>query len=307
MDAKPAKRRRFRYSLRGLMLLILVLCIGLGVWGEKARRQRLAVAAILAYGGFAAYDYEMVNGDFEPDQHPSEPKWLLRLSGIDFFHNVEYVGLIQPDLDSAGKALSPNRPPNPVFAKLADLPGLRKLKLIDATDAEIDRLRGLTGLEELYIDEAAPGLSDAGIQPLSNLKKLKALSLAGRFTDKGLSHLSELRNLEQLYLLGNYSNGSKAKPITGDGLKYLRGMTKLCWLIIDSDGIGDDGLSHLKALDKLESLTLLDSHVTDAGLRTLVKIPRLKWICLGDDKMITSETIASLEKSRPDVKIVRFR
>ena len=91
MDVKLAKRRRFRYSLRGLMLLILVLCIGLGVWAEKARRQRSAVAAILSSGGDAAYDYEMVNGDYQADRHPSEPKWLLRLSGIDFFHNVKYV------------------------------------------------------------------------------------------------------------------------------------------------------------------------------------------------------------------------
>ena len=213
----------------------------------------------------AVYDYEMVNGDYEPKRHPSEPKWLIRVSGIDFFHNVEYVILAQADLDSSENALSPNRPLNPVFAKLADLPGLRKLKLEGTTDAEIGRLRGLTGLEELYIDEAA-GLSDAGVQPLSNLKNLKVLSLEGRITDKGLSHLSELRNLEQLYLLcGNSSDDSKSKPITGEGLKYLRGMTKLRWLVIASDGIGDEGLSHLKALDKLESLTLLDSHVTDAG------------------------------------------
>ena len=109
MDVKPAKRRRFRYSLRSMMLLILVLCVGLGVWAEKARRQRSAVTAIVAYGGTVTYDYEMVDGYYQWNRHPSEPKWLLRLSGIDFFHNVVYAYL-----DSSKEALSPNRPLNPV-------------------------------------------------------------------------------------------------------------------------------------------------------------------------------------------------
>ena len=312
MDVKPAKRRRFRYSLRGLMLLILVLCIGLGVWAEKARRQRLAVAAIFAQDGFAAYDYEMVNGDYQPGRHPSEPKWLLRVSGIDFFHNVLWVWVALPhrDLDSAEKASSPDRALNPVFAKLADLPGLRKLTLNGPTDAEIGQLRGLTELEVLNIVESLE-LSDAGVQPLSNLKKLKILGLKGRITDKGLSHLSGLRNLETLSLLcmgpqgegENYSDGSK--PITGKGLKYLRGMTKLRTLVIDSDQIGDEGLSHLEGLDKLESLTLINPHLTDAGLRTLAKIPRLKELSLDDDDVITPEAIASFKKSRPNVQLIR--
>ena len=207
---------------------------------------------------------------------------------------------------------STNRHLNPVSAKLAELPGLRKLILIGATDAEIGRLRGLTGLEELNIDESV-GLSDAGIQSLSNLKKLKTLDLMGRITDKGISHLSGLRNLETLSLLcvdgsdgegENDSDGSK--PITGEGLKYLRGMTKLRDLALASNAIGDDGLSHLEGLDKLELLTLINSQVTDSGLRRLAKFPRLRAISFEDDKMITPEAIASFMKSRPDVQIINL-
>ena len=296
------------------MLLILVLCVVLGYFVERGRRQRLVVKAIKEAGGKVAYDYECVKvkGVYQSGRQPREPKWLLRLAGIDFFHEAKLVGIVQRDF-SEEEMYSTHRPVNPLLSKLRDLPGLRLLGLDGGfNDAEIEQLRGLTRLEELQVI-GADLLTEEGIANLSNLTNLKSLGLSCPVTDKGLSHLSGLRNLETLSLLcmgphgeaENYRDGSK--PITGEGLKYLRGMTKLRTLVIDSDQIGDEGLSHLEGLDKLESLSLslIDPHLTDACLRTLAKIPRLKKLCLDDDDVITPEAIASFKKSRPDVQLIR--
>ena len=50
--SKPAKRR-FRFSLRSVLVLITLVCIALAWWVVPAERQRVAVAAIRSAGGKA--------------------------------------------------------------------------------------------------------------------------------------------------------------------------------------------------------------------------------------------------------------
>ena len=66
--SKP-RRRWFQFSLRTLMVLVTVLCVWLGLVSERARKQREAVAAIEALGGWVWYDYQ------NSGQEPPGPKW----------------------------------------------------------------------------------------------------------------------------------------------------------------------------------------------------------------------------------------
>ena len=300
MDVKPAKRRRFRYSLRGLMLLILVICVVLGYFVERDRRQRLVVKAIKEARGKVAYDYEFVKGDYQAGRQPWEPKWLLRLTGIDFFHGTKLVIIKQRDF-SEEEAFSTDRPVNPLLPKLRDLPGLRRLRLVGVfNDAEIEQLRGLTQLEELHV-LGGPGLTEEGIANLSNLTNLKSLGLSCPLTDKGLSHLSGLRNLEELAIICDFGT----EPITNSGLHHIRGMTKLHDLFIGHSVIDDNGLSVLQEMNRLDTIALLDSQITDAGLRHLTEFPRLKSLSLMYDDLISKEEMKRFEAARPDVKIIR--
>jgi len=85
--SKP-RRRWFQFSLRTLLVLLTVLCVWLGVTVNRARKQREAVAAIEALGGYVRYEYQYGSG-----QEPPGPKWLRELIGEEYFVSVVYVVL----------------------------------------------------------------------------------------------------------------------------------------------------------------------------------------------------------------------
>src|SRR5947209_3836521 len=81
---KTPRRRWFRYSLRTLLLLTLLLCTAARWMAVRAERQKAAVAAILADGGSVYYDYQFKAGDagygqFEQHPAPYGPVFLRAL------------------------------------------------------------------------------------------------------------------------------------------------------------------------------------------------------------------------------------
>jgi len=116
--AKPLSRpwRRFlRFSVRGLIVLVLVLGGWLGWIVRNARIQREAVAVIRKMGGSFTYDWAWRDGetaagirnangtllyDWEwyfgeeiPAGKPWAPKRLVDFVGVDYFGNVAEDGL----------------------------------------------------------------------------------------------------------------------------------------------------------------------------------------------------------------------
>src|SRR6516225_2413481 len=88
-------RRFLRFSVRGLILIVIVLGAGLGWIVRQAHIQRDAVAAIRKAGGSVTYDWEFDNGKFLPGGKPWAPSWLVDLIGVDFFDRVTLVDLRQ--------------------------------------------------------------------------------------------------------------------------------------------------------------------------------------------------------------------
>lgn len=190
MTTPKPKRRWLRFSLRTLLVFVVVLSVPLTwfAWRlEKARRQREAVEAILGLGGVVAYDYQVdESGEWIEGAEPTAPEWLRKLLGDDFFCDVLCVDVF----------------PAPKFG-----------------DDEARHLKGLTELEHLYLFSQ---ISDSGLAHLEGLTKLKTLSLNGtQISDSGLAHLEGLTRLETLYLHGSLFTLDDMQ-VTGEGIQELQ-------------------------------------------------------------------------------------
>jgi hypothetical protein len=162
-------RRFLRFSVRGLILIVIVLGAGLGWIVRQAHIQRDAVAAIRKAGGTVSYDWEWKDGKSIRGGKPWAPRWLVDLIGTDYFGHVTIV----------------------------DFPGAST-----ATDATLAHVGPLTRLQWLTVNHAS--VSDAGLVHLKGLTNLSVLGLDGtQVTDVGLVHLKGLTRLSDLGLNGS--------------------------------------------------------------------------------------------------------
>jgi hypothetical protein len=332
----PRHRRRwFSLSLRGLMLLVLV--VG-GVMGWKARRARLqqrAVATIQGLHGSVIYDWEY---DWEyagnhfmkkPASVPPGPSWLRRALGDEYFQDVAAV--ILPTESGLPPAFDESREPfDPKYARLllddqlACLDGLDRIEnlhlqgghlkpeglerlarlgrlkdltlIIDALDADrLAHLGGLTNLERLSVMVKRGDVGDLAF--LDRLTKLRSLQLIeGPVTDAGLAHIGRLSQLETLYIDGS--------ELTDAGLAHLEGLKALERLTLYSaSGITDAGLAHLEGLSELVDLELFGTPLSDEGLQHFRNLPKLRTLLFAMGR-ISDRAIKKMKETRPGLRIL---
>jgi hypothetical protein len=280
------ERRWFQFSLRTLLVAVVLIGFGsawLGVKVQKAREQKAAVDAILNSGGSVTYDYESDSqGNHVPEPAASYgTKWLRPLLGIDFFQSVNVVTysgnhcVVAADLE-----------------RLKDLPDLKTFAMLGhqvAPDVAFKPLADLTQLQVLCICD--PALTDAGMEFLKKLSRLRILQLrAMGVTDAGLECLKDLGQLEVLDLGGS--------PVAGAGLDQLKGLGQLKDLELSSTAVTDVGLRHLANLPQLEVLDVRE-HVTSAELEHINGLKRLSVLtqcCMGDDDIPHLAVLTKLKK-----------
>jgi Leucine Rich repeat len=211
-------RQWIRISLRGLLVLVLIIGAGLGWIVNGARIQREAVAAIRRDGGLVVYDWQEF--PFGPsDGKPGAPKWLVDRLGVDYFGRAKSVSL--------GQAGSPS-----AIRNIGRLSHVERLVLHGpfVTDAGLAHLKGLIMLCYLAIGDryetsdgtivlqGAARVSDAGMPNLKGLTKLTFLDLNGtKVSDAGLANLAGMTKLESLALADT--------RVTDGGLVHLEGRT----------------------------------------------------------------------------------
>jgi hypothetical protein len=167
---RPARRdlrHRFRLSVRGLLVLVLLTGCGMGWLARVVRTgqaQRRSVAAVYQAGGWVLYDTDWDARQAALSWKPRWPRWLVERLGVDYCANV-------------------------VFINLHDR----------GTDAVLAHVGRLTHLKQLH--RPGPAVTDAGITHLGQLRDLQFLSLDGtQVTDDGLAQLKGLRALKWLKL-----------------------------------------------------------------------------------------------------------
>jgi hypothetical protein len=195
-------RRRFQFSLRTLLALVVVVALPfswLAVEMKMAREHRAVVEAIQKLDGGIGYDWEFQPISYTapvsvelvrlPSPQPPEPPWLRSCLGDNFFANVVRVHLF-------GEKIT-----DEVLANIARVTQLHTLELFDAqiTDAGMAHIARLTQLHNLRLYDTR--VSDAGLQHLAGLPQLEWLCLSNsQVTDAGLAHLARLPQLHNLIL-----------------------------------------------------------------------------------------------------------
>ncbi len=264
--ALKSRRRFLRFSLRTLLICMIVVGFGLGWLGWKvhqARKQRQVVVWVQEMGGRVLYDFQFdKDRDLNLSADPSLPRWLLDLTSIDFWHDVTGVELTRVNaLELApllrlprlqGLLLGASEVSN--VTPLSQMKNLRMLDLYGWPRSDLSFLSTLTNLERLSFDDTP--VSD--LTPIANLTNLTELSLKGT-TVSDLSPLAGMKELKWLSL--DDTEVSNLEPLTK--LPKLQAV----WL----DGTPIDDIAPLGQIYSLESVGLRKTLVTDlaplAGLR----------------------------------------
>ena len=210
---KPT-RRWSRFSIRAMMLIVLLVAVLLGWQANKAREQREAVAAVKKYGGWVHYDYEFVNGKLTTGRSPWGPRWLRGMLGDLFFQNVRQVSLVYDD--STGKRFDNSNllACDDLLEKILKLPGIKELYLKETqtTDEGLRHIGKLTELEIFFIWDAK-SVTDRGISRLVGLKNLKNIHISqSNLTDDSLALLSSLPSVDEMSLQGNHFSDEGLRP-----------------------------------------------------------------------------------------------
>lgn len=143
---------------------------------------------------------------------------------------------------------------------------------VTLTDDLLSALGEIRSLRQLKAPKT--GISDAGLQKLSNLTRLTLVGLwQTKITDEGFKHFPGCTNLSYLSVAGN-------REVKDDGLIHLAKLTKLSWLSISYTGVTDAGMSHLAKIPSLTRLDIAHTAVTDRGLDEIVNIKALKTLDL---------------------------
>ena len=251
-------QRHLRFSLRGLIRLVLLIGACLGWVASSASRQRVAVRAIEKSGGAVLYDWQFKNGRALRGLTPASPKWLADNVGIDYFNDVTWAavgfrGITDDELLRVGylkqlEELQILHGSGAADAGLANLESLSKLRKLflggpEFTDAGLAKLERLTTLWALSLSNCS--VTDAGLVHLKGLTSLKELGLTDcKVSDAALVHVRELPNLKQLRLPNC--------QITNAGLANLDRLPNLIYLILDGTKVTDAGLVHVKKLIGLQ-------------------------------------------------------
>ncbi|WP_167547202.1 leucine-rich repeat domain-containing protein [Stieleria maiorica] len=182
---------------------------------------------------------------------------------------------------------------------LRSLGGLHRLKRLDIyrcktiSNAGVSELGRLEDLERLHLLQS--NISDASLEILVRLRRLRELRLDGKITDVGFGHLGNLQEMEYLDL---HDTG------VGDlSLATIARFRRLKSLDLWGTQISDEGLRLISNLPELEHLNIAFTKVTGAGLEHLADMSSLASVSVQIDHSVTLDRVKALKTKLPDCAI----
>jgi hypothetical protein len=249
--------QRIRFSLRSLLVIVLLICSWLGLVTHQDRemkQHKATVLCVVRHGG--CVEYQSGRSGANPYHLFPEETWLRK-----FFPQWKRDRVISVTFQRADQSFG------------TTIRGTKGIAWIDP-DWSLESMRELGGslqsfpdLRRLSFDQTP--LPRHGLRCIEGLTRLESLDLSEtRITSADVVHLRGLVNLEYLNL--------KRTRIDNDCLTYIQGMRKLKVLLLGSTRIGDDGMTHLTQIPSLEVLSLSNTPLTDEGLVQLAACKHLR-------------------------------
>jgi hypothetical protein len=137
----PASRRQWlRISVRGLLVIVLIVGCWLGWMVRSAQVQRDIVKTIRRAGGSVWYEWEWKNGRVVNGAKPPALPWLVSQIGIDFFGNVVAV------------QINEREPTIRLVQSFESIRGIYQRDGLIVSDATLARLGDLKRLEFLGLE-----------------------------------------------------------------------------------------------------------------------------------------------------------
>jgi len=275
------KRRRrtcsLRYSLRTLLVVIVVSAIGLAFLNARRREasvQRRNVATIRQAGGVALYSYQVKWNESDlcieetGNDVPQVQGWLLDMLGVDFFCHVVDVSVSTPQKTAKGVAASSSD----VVEAVMDFRSLKRLEL-----------------------NSCP-LPVGSLRRVSELPQLRELVLWGcEFDELELVHLGECPRLQVLTI--RYS------VLSAEGAKHLAAIKNLQQLDIAGTDVGDAALLEILKNRSLKAITLTGTSVTNECLNALAEHPGLEFVDLLSTD-VSANGVRELRNVRPRLSVL---
>jgi hypothetical protein len=275
------RRRWYQFSLRTLLVAMVVVGTVLGLLGirlQRARRQQEAVVALGRLEGKLEYvqaeTTPIVLRDF------AEP-WV----GRDFFDSVVAAEVDLTLADTTQGQLA-------AWNAIGDLPQLKNLQVeyplrYPRSRFNIGPIHRLSKLRYLKIRDAQIAGDD--LLPLSEMPWLESLDLSHcQVADDAWRHLAGLPRLDTLH--ASYSF------VSDEGAAQLARCSHLRHLILTRANITDRGAAEFAAMANLETLILDGTKISDAGCASLAKMENLQTLSICETS-VSDTGLASLAAS----------
>lgn len=265
IPAEKPKRRWLRFSIRKMLLLLVIVAIPLA-WlrseMDRIQKERQIAAELESLGcsvRFRRYSYI--------------PEKLSPLIEVD----CSYSQATDADL-----------------GRVAELSWLRFLTFgPQLGNAGLEKIAGLKQLRSL--DLSGSRITDEGLKYLEGLTQLDSLDLANtRVSDAGLIHVGELYSLISLDLMNT--------EVSNSGLAYLKRLVKLQCLYLSGTAIDDAGLGQIGLHNEMQILNLSWTEVSDEGLSQLGNLTRCGFMTLRGTR-VTDDGVRELRTALPNCRV----
>jgi Leucine-rich repeat (LRR) protein len=278
MSDQPPAQRPHQFSLKGLMLLFVVIALPLAFLQLRQHREQELAEACQPFQELGAFVHH------SPSSTP-EPSWT------ELFHH----GRNQVKSISFWEGSLTDQQLQSLHDEMHSLPKLSRLHVNSKkiSDAGVECVADLRQLTCLVLNGTT--ISDVSVKRLALERGNRMQHLAlpeTSVTDVALEHISQMGQLRYLYLSDT--------RVTDAGLVHLKANTKLKSLSLRNTAISDLGLSLIADLTNIETLDLGGTQISDEGLDHLLRLKNLRCVVL-DGTMVTSNGLRRLQQLRPQI------
>ena len=291
MNQNKPRRRWLRFTLRGFMIFVLLVCVWLARVVNQVHLQRQIWAELERSGGSPHFETDLDENGREvenPNELDEDPGLLDQLLG-GLLGEVYYFPIAGADF--------PDSPPTTeALDLLARLPKVSALsfRATGIRIANLKKIKRLPGLRSLGISEA----NDAILKEISDLSDLRCLYVAGpELTNSGIRHIGRLKNLRELAIGGD--------NLTGVAFRSLVALKNLQDLHVSSTTLTRADLMDIARLKNLRGLSL-EGFTADPDLAPLESLHNLRRLELRDHN-VRWASLLPLRKSLPDLETITHR